>query len=590
MDSDSARTMPMLSTDTAMGYLLLKGASGKKYELLSFVGRGGMAEVHLARESGSGVIRAVKMLPGGGASEAARKRFLRESCAAASLLHPNIVRIYDVSLEQHRPFIVMEYLDGGSLAEVIHAHPSGMPQEEVLETAMRIADALAHAHSRNIIHRDIKPSNVLFDSNGAPKLSDFGLARSLDVETLTESGLLLGTPAYMSPEQARGRKIVDPRSDVYSFGVMLYEMLTGRLPFEADDPLAVCHMHAYDAPSPPSALRPDLNPQLEKVILKCLEKSPDYRYQSMEELKEDVGRVAAGGEVEYVPPASDEAGGRASLEAYMGGPHQGANLMLVGAACGICLWIAVNSLLHSFHPMSRTPASPAGSAPRTAASRPVLSRSAMLSRKPASDAAPISSAVTGENTRRLLSMGYERIRKLDLPLPVKLEVGIREQMSEGAAEERRNGRVLLVLPLEDRTATRSGAHLCSLLLQELDAMGIETIPPRRLEKWKRRHDVTFAELFSRQTLHRLARDFGASYFVTGALLRRRRRPAGTSLEYELRQYDMKTLSEVESWRENICAPDDFELERRMRSHLERIARRMAAIVMEKRHVEPGETR
>src|SRR5437764_9656054 len=202
-------------------------------------------------------------------------RFEREAQAVAALAHPNICRLFDYGEAEGRPFMVLEYLGGGTLEErLIPGEP--YPDEETERIAGEIAAGLAHAHARGLVHRDLKPANVLFDDEGVTKIADFGIARLSGSGTLTETGTLLGTAAYISPEQATGRTAT-PASDVYSFGVILYRLLAGRLPFEAGTPLELAEMHVRDEPPPLRALRPDAPPDLVETAEATLAKDPQAR-------------------------------------------------------------------------------------------------------------------------------------------------------------------------------------------------------------------------------------------------------------------------------------------------------------------------
>ena len=209
------------------------------------------------------------------APEADRSRFEREAQAAAGLADPNIVRLFDYGEEGGRPYMVFEYLPGGSLEDRLAA--GARPSDpEVQRIAADIAAGLAHAHDRGVVHRDLKPGNVLFDAEGRAKIADFGIAQLSDADTLTEAGTVLGTAAYMSPEQASG-EAATPASDVYSFGVVLYRMLAGRLPFEARNPTKLAAMHRTAEPAPLSTIRPDVPPALAQLAMSALAKQPESR-------------------------------------------------------------------------------------------------------------------------------------------------------------------------------------------------------------------------------------------------------------------------------------------------------------------------
>jgi eukaryotic-like serine/threonine-protein kinase len=242
-----------------------------RYRLERRLGTGGMAEVWAAQDLELGRPVALKLL----GPEADPVRFDREAHAAAALSHPNVTQLFDYGAWQGRPYMVLELVPGGTLEDRLRdGRP--LPDAETERIAREVAAGLAHAHSRGLIHRDLKPANVLFDAEGRAKIADFGIARMGGAGTLTEAGTLLGTAAYVSPEQAAGEPAT-AASDVYSFGVILFRMLTGRLPFEAEEPLELVRMHR-DAPPPPvAAFRGDAPSQLARIADTSLTKDPQAR-------------------------------------------------------------------------------------------------------------------------------------------------------------------------------------------------------------------------------------------------------------------------------------------------------------------------
>ncbi|HEY4397946.1 MAG TPA: Stk1 family PASTA domain-containing Ser/Thr kinase [Acidimicrobiia bacterium] len=264
-----------------------------RYEIQRGIARGGMAEVYLARDQLLDRPVAVKVL----FAEYARdpsfvERFRREAQSAAGLNHPHIVAIYDWGQERGTYFIVMEYVRGRSLRDVVQVN-GPFSARRTAEIGAEIAGALEFAHRNGVVHRDVKPGNVLLTADGDIKVTDFGIARAGTSEALTQTGAVMGTATYFSPEQAQGHP-VDGRSDVYSLGVVLYEMVTGAPPFVGESPVAVAYKHVREDPEPPSARAPDVPPDLEHIILTAMAKDPDSRYQTAEELRTDLLRFVRG--------------------------------------------------------------------------------------------------------------------------------------------------------------------------------------------------------------------------------------------------------------------------------------------------------
>jgi beta-lactam-binding protein with PASTA domain/predicted Ser/Thr protein kinase len=279
---------------------------GGRYELGEVLGYGGMAEVFLGRDVRLGRQVAVKVLR----SDLARDpsflaRFRREAQAAASLSHPAIVSVFDTGEDEidgaRVPWIVMEHVEGRTLRDLLRQEGRLLPRRAV-EIVSEVCSALAFAHRNGLVHRDIKPGNVMINRQGQVKVMDFGIARALSSASgaLTQTAAVVGTAQYLSPEQARGEH-VDARSDIYSTGCLLYELLTGRPPFQGDSPVSVAYQHVREDPIAPSRLDPEITADLDAVVLTAMAKDPVNRYQSGESFREDLERVATGRRVQATP-------------------------------------------------------------------------------------------------------------------------------------------------------------------------------------------------------------------------------------------------------------------------------------------------
>ncbi|MER7535555.1 Stk1 family PASTA domain-containing Ser/Thr kinase [Streptomyces sp. NPDC097704] len=296
---------------------------GGRYELGPVLGRGGMAEVYLAQDTRLGRTVAVKTLRADLARDPSfQARFRREAQSAASLNHPAIVAVYDTGEDYvdqvSIPYIVMEYVDGSTLRELLHSGRKLLP-ERTLEMTVGILQALEYSHRAGIVHRDIKPANVMLTRTGQVKVMDFGIARAMGDAgmTMTQTAAVIGTAQYLSPEQAKGEQ-VDARSDLYSTGCLLYELLTVRPPFIGDSPVAVAYQHVREEPQPPSNFDPEITPEMDAIVLKALVKDPDYRYQSADEMRADI-EACLDGQPVAAAAAMGIGMGMAGAPAYGGG-------------------------------------------------------------------------------------------------------------------------------------------------------------------------------------------------------------------------------------------------------------------------------
>ncbi len=259
---------------------------GERYQLQDPIGRGGMATIYRGLDLHMDRVVAIKVLRDVYSSDPKFvKRFELEAKAASALQHPNIVQVYDYGLTDGNYFIVMELVEGTDLRRYLRSR-GVLDVDRAVIIAHDVALGLGAAHRRNIVHRDVKPQNILVGRRGAIKLTDFGIAsvyKDMNAERLTTTGMTLGTVQYYAPEQAQG-EIVTPAADVYALGIVMYEMLTGRPPFDGDTPVAVAMQHIQDPPTPPSQLNPNIPQPLEEIILRCLEKEPQMRFRDGSQL------------------------------------------------------------------------------------------------------------------------------------------------------------------------------------------------------------------------------------------------------------------------------------------------------------------
>jgi serine/threonine protein kinase len=278
------------------------------YKIVSELGRGGMAVVYRAYQASLNRYVAIKVLPPHlGFDQEFVERFQREALASAQLRHPNIVVIHDVGHEQGFYFIVMELLEGHTLKQIVEEE-GALSVERATRIVEQVAAALDYAHQRGFVHRDVKPANIFVSKEDHTTLTDFGIAKAAsEAQQLTRTGMLMGTPEYMSPEQAEGEE-VDYRTDLYALGVVLYQMLVGQVPFRGTTPHAILHAVIYEPPVPLRRIRPDLSPGIESVVLKAIDKRPERRYQSGAELVEALRGAPIGQAQRLVVPAHPGSG------------------------------------------------------------------------------------------------------------------------------------------------------------------------------------------------------------------------------------------------------------------------------------------
>ncbi|MDP9442330.1 MAG: Stk1 family PASTA domain-containing Ser/Thr kinase, partial [Actinomycetota bacterium] len=295
---------------------------GGRYEVGGTIGRGGMAEVHIGRDVRLGRSVAIKVLRSDLARDPAfQARFRREAQSAASLNHTTIVAVYDTGEDVVNgiavPFIVMEYVEGSTLRDLMEAGKRLLP-ERAMEVTASVLTALEYSHRQGIVHRDIKPGNVMLTADGQVKVMDFGIARALaDTGAMTQTAAVMGTAQYLSPEQARGEQ-VDARSDLYSTGCLLYELLTGRPPFTGDSPVSVAYQHVREEPVPPSSVDPEVPTAADTITLKALAKDREDRYQTAAEFRADLERAVHGQPLAGGAPRSSSSSATTSVLGAVG--------------------------------------------------------------------------------------------------------------------------------------------------------------------------------------------------------------------------------------------------------------------------------
>ncbi|WP_336047463.1 protein kinase domain-containing protein [Streptomyces sp. CA2R101] len=299
-----------MSQDGAQGQFEGRAVGGGRYQLRDLLGAGGMASVHLAYDSVLDREVAIKTLHTElGREQAFRERFRREAQSVAKLTHTNIVSVYDSGEDELDggmvPYIVMEYVAGQPLRSDLDndiAQHGAMPTEKALKITADVLAALEVSHEMGLVHRDIKPGNVMLNKRGVVKVMDFGIARAMQsgVTSMTQTGMVVGTPQYLSPEQALGRA-VDARSDLYSVGIMLFELLTGQLPFDADSPLAIAYAHVQEEPPVPSSINSSLPPAVDALVARALKKNPNERFPTSEAMRDECLRIVGSGQSGATP-------------------------------------------------------------------------------------------------------------------------------------------------------------------------------------------------------------------------------------------------------------------------------------------------
>ena len=317
-----------MSQDGAQGRYAGRSVAGGRYQLRDLLGEGGMASVHLSYDSVLDRQVAIKTLHTElGREPAFRERFRREAQAVAKLTHTNIVSVFDTGegdLDgQTTPYIVMEYIEGKPLGSVLDADVAqhgAMPADKALKITADVLAALEISHEMGLVHRDIKPGNVMMTKRNVVKVMDFGIARAMQsgVTSMTQTGMVVGTPQYLSPEQALGRG-VDARSDLYSVGIMLFQLVTGRLPFDADSPLAIAYAHVQEEPVAPSSINRSLPPAVDALVARARKKNPHDRFPNAESMRDECLRVAQsfqGAAPNIVPGAQTPSGSGVGSEVF----------------------------------------------------------------------------------------------------------------------------------------------------------------------------------------------------------------------------------------------------------------------------------
>ena len=339
---NSTAESDMQGTQGVIAGLGFPHALRQRYDMLAEVGRGGMGIVYKARDRETGAVVALKVLKPEIASDAGViERFRSELLLARKVTHKNVCHIYELLRFGDVVAISMEYVEGESLRQFLTRY-SAASIRKGLQWASQICDALSEAHAQGIVHRDLKPENIVIDRDGNVKVMDFGIARSAETTTTT-SGVMVGTPAYMAPEQAEG-KPTDARSDIYSLGLVLYEMFTGQRAFRADTPVGLAIKQIHDTPPAPREVEPALPAYVEEAILKCLEKNPAKRFQSVNELE-----AALTKKPEAKPAAGEGEGGEVTLPIFLATWQRSDRFLVASGILGAAVFFL---LFYRFHPAS----------------------------------------------------------------------------------------------------------------------------------------------------------------------------------------------------------------------------------------------
>ena len=294
ISAEEVNAFPTMEVKTAAALSFKKGQDfSQRYQIIGEIGHGGMGYVYKALDKELNQVVALKIIRSELSAEPRIvERFKRELILAREITHENVIRIHDIGEEEGVKYLSMSYIEGLNLKEYMQ-ETKEIEIKKFFAIIEQVAKALSAAHSKGVIHRDLKPSNIMIDKNEHVYVMDFGIAKSIETMSLTQDGMMIGTPEYMSPEQAQG-KSADNRSDIYSLGIIMYEMITGKPPFLADTLMGLAHQHINEKPSPPSKMRPQIPKELEGIILKCLYKKPQSRYQTAKELLADIEKVTSG--------------------------------------------------------------------------------------------------------------------------------------------------------------------------------------------------------------------------------------------------------------------------------------------------------